>query len=113
MKFVAIIIKPLIFGFKAGIVTVYIVLSLAGYKCLCKWALEVVISYMTIAIYVTKFWKITHMGAPETIRNFEFSMALLTAETTFKNIVLIILGINDLLQSYMGRNSMLNAAFKS
>jgi len=33
--------------------------------------------------YVTEFWKITHMGAP---RIFEFSMALLTAETVFKNI---------------------------
>jgi len=35
---------------------------------------------------VTEFWKITHMGAPETIRIFEFTMALLIAETTFKNI---------------------------
>jgi len=49
------------------------------------------------------------MVVPETIRIFEFSIALLIAETTF----LVILGINDLLQSYMGRNSMLNAAFKS
>jgi len=52
---------------------------------------------------VTEFWKITHMGAPETIRIFEFSMTLLITETTFKNIsklyVLVILGINDLLQS--------------
>jgi len=41
-------------------------------------------------------------------------MALLIAETAFKNISkLVILGINDLLQSYMGRNSMLNAAFKN
>jgi len=37
-------------------------------------------------LYVTEFWKITHMGAPKTIRIFEFSMALLIAETTFKNI---------------------------
>jgi len=36
--------------------------------------------------YVTEFWKITHMGVPETIRIFEFSMALLIAETTLKNI---------------------------
>jgi len=36
--------------------------------------------------YVTGFWNITHMGGPETIRIFEFSMALLTAETTSKNI---------------------------
>jgi len=36
--------------------------------------------------FVTEFWKITHMGAPETIRIFEFSMALLITETTFKNI---------------------------
>jgi len=65
---------------------------------------------------VTEFWKITHMAAHETIRVFEFRMALLIAETTFKNISKlypVILGINDLLQSYMGRNSMLNAAFKS
>jgi len=61
---------------------------------------------------VTEFWKITHMVVPETIRIFEYSMALLIAETTFKNIskLPVILGINDLLQSYMGRNSMLNAA---
>jgi len=38
------------------------------------------------SIYVTEFWKITHMGVPETIRIFEFSMALLIAEATFKNI---------------------------
>jgi len=37
-------------------------------------------------IIVTGFWKITHMGAPETIRFFEFSMALLIVQTTFKNI---------------------------
>jgi len=37
-------------------------------------------------IYVTEFWKITHMGTPETTRIFEFSMALLIAETTFENI---------------------------
>jgi len=36
--------------------------------------------------YVTEFWKIAHMGTPETIRIFEFSMALLTAGTAFKNI---------------------------
>jgi len=38
-----------------------------------------------IFLYVTEFWKITHMGVPETIRIFEFSMALLIVETTFKN----------------------------
>jgi len=32
----------------------------------------------------TEFWKITHMGTPETIKIFEFSMALLIAETTSK-----------------------------
>jgi len=37
-------------------------------------------------IIVTELWKITHMGAPKTTRIFEFSMTLLTAETTFKNI---------------------------
>jgi len=37
-------------------------------------------------VFVTEFWKITHMGTPETIRIFEFSMALLIVETTFKNI---------------------------
>jgi len=31
---------------------------------------------------VTEFWKITHMVAPETIRIFELSMALLIAEIT-------------------------------
>jgi len=36
--------------------------------------------------YVIEFWKITHMVVPETIRIFEFSMALSIAETTFKNI---------------------------
>jgi len=50
------------------------------------------------SVFVTEFWKITHMGAPETIRIFEFSMALLIAETTFKTL-LVILAINDLLQS--------------
>jgi len=39
---------------------------------------------MFVLIIVTEFWKITHMGAPETIRIFEFSMALLIAETTLK-----------------------------
>jgi len=61
---------------------------------------------------MTEFWKITHMVVPEPIRIFEFSMALLIAETTFK-IFLVILGINDLLQSYTDRNSMLNAAFNN
>jgi len=36
--------------------------------------------------YVTGFWKITHVVATEIIRIFEISMALLIAETTFKNI---------------------------
>jgi len=36
--------------------------------------------------FVTEFWKIPHMDAPETIRIFEFSMALLIAVITFKNI---------------------------
>jgi len=55
------------------------------------------------------------MVMPKTIRIFEFSMALLVAETTFKKFQnsTCNLGINDLLQSYMGRNSMLNAAFKN
>jgi len=35
---------------------------------------------------VTKFWKITHMVAPETIGIFELSMALLIAETTFSKL---------------------------
>jgi len=34
-------------------------------------------------LYVTGFWKITHMGAPETIRIFEFSMTLLIVQTIF------------------------------
>jgi len=51
------------------------------------WALVLCLIYTHgITIYVTEFWKITHMGAPETIRIFEFSMVLLIAETTFKNI---------------------------
>jgi len=33
-------------------------------------------------LYVIEFWKIIHMVAPETTRIFEFSMALLIAETT-------------------------------
>jgi len=45
----------------------------------------VLLEYL-INLFVTGFWKITHMGAPETIRIFELSMALLTAETTYKNI---------------------------
>jgi len=39
-----------------------------------------------LTLNVTEFWRITHMVAPETIRIFEFSMALLIAKTTFKNI---------------------------
>jgi len=39
-----------------------------------------------ISVYVTEFWKITHMVVPETMKIFEFSMALLIAETTLKNI---------------------------
>jgi len=35
---------------------------------------------------VTEFWKTTHMFVPETIIIFEFSMALLIADTNFKNI---------------------------
>jgi len=54
------------------------------------------------------------MVTPETIRIFEFSMVLLIDKTTFKNIstlyLLHILVINDLLQSYIGRNLMLNAS---
>jgi len=40
----------------------------------------------TQCVYVTEFWKITHMSVPEPIRIFEFIMALLIAETTFRNI---------------------------
>jgi len=40
----------------------------------------------TGSVNVTGFWKITHMGAPETIRIFDFSMALLIVQTIFKNI---------------------------
>jgi len=40
----------------------------------------------TQCTFVTEFWKITHMVMPEIIRIFEFSMTLLIAETTFKNI---------------------------
>jgi len=36
------------------------------------------------SVNVTEFWKITDMGAPETIRIFEFSMALLIAEILLK-----------------------------
>jgi len=42
--------------------------------------------FLLDCIIVTEFWKITHMVAPETIRIFELSMALLIAENTFKNI---------------------------
>jgi len=48
--------------------------------------LLVVVLSMKAMTYVTGFWKITNMVAPETIRIFEFSMALLIVETTFKNI---------------------------
>jgi len=44
------------------------------------------LGYEICDIFVTEFWKITHMGVPETIRIFEFSLELLIAETTFKNI---------------------------
>jgi len=37
-------------------------------------------------VYVTEFWKITLMVAPETIRIFELSMMLRIEEATFKNI---------------------------
>jgi len=51
-------------------------------------AIYIVLNYFALNKYiiVTEFWKITHMGAPETIRIFEFSMALLIVEITFKNI---------------------------
>jgi len=49
--------------------------------------------------FVTEFWKITHMGMPETIRIFEFSMALLIAATTFKNISNSTFDFRHLLQS--------------
>jgi len=44
------------------------------------------IKYLLKNACVTKFWKITHMVVPETIKIFELSMALLIAEKTFKNI---------------------------
>jgi len=47
------------------------------------------------------------MVAPETIRIFEFSIAQLIAEKQLLKVFLnstCNLGINDLLQSYMGRN---------
>jgi len=53
------------------------------YIAATKKEFELHIYYMT---YVTEFWKITHMVVPETIKIFEFSMVLLIAETTFKNI---------------------------
>jgi len=43
------------------------------------------LSHLNATKFVTEFWKITHIGVPETIRIFEFSMALLIAERTFLN----------------------------
>ena len=37
-------------------------------------------------IFVTEFWKITHMGMPEIIKIFMFSELLLQAAHRFKNI---------------------------
>jgi len=36
--------------------------------------------------YLIGFWKITHIGVPETITIFEFSMVLLIVQTIFTNI---------------------------
>ena len=37
-----------------------------------------------VTLNVTEFWKITLMGAPETIRVFVFTMMLLTSENLFQ-----------------------------
>jgi len=42
-------------------------------------------------IYVTEFWKITLMVAPETITIFESNMVLLTKENTFQNNSILVL----------------------
>jgi len=43
------------------------------------------------AIYVTEFWKITLMVMPETIRIFQFTIMLLTAEKPSKIFLTIFL----------------------
>jgi len=40
--------------------------------------------------YVTEFWKITLMGAPEIIRIFEFTTILLTSQKIFKYFTLFL-----------------------
>ena len=37
---------------------------------------------VNLVVYVTEFWKIILMVVPETIRIFDFTMVLLTAENT-------------------------------
>jgi len=66
-----------------GQVTIFIhaCLDLRKPSKLCYWF---ILYSCIMIIYVTEFWKITHMSGPETIRIFDFSMALLIAETTFK-----------------------------
>jgi len=51
-----------------------------------KYMITYEITYFIENLFVTEFRKITQLVAPETIRIFEFSMARLIAETTFKNI---------------------------
>jgi len=51
-------------------------------KIAASYKLSVVIYYQ-VATYVTEFWKITLMGAPEIIRIFEFTTILLTSKNTF------------------------------
>ena len=41
--------------------------------------------HSNVSIYVTEFWKITHMGAREIIRIFMFSGLLIRAGNSFEN----------------------------
>jgi len=63
---------------------------------------------------VTEFWKITHMVTPETIGIFDFH-GTGNSRKSFPNIsesLLVILGHFDLLNTQMGKNSVLNATLK-
>ena len=60
----------------------YTVVSLLTQLCLLGRCLE---STFT-SLFVTEFWKITHMGTNEKIRIFMFSELLIRAGHSFKNI---------------------------
>ena len=49
-----------------------------------------------VGAYVTKFWKITLMGAPEIIKIFEFTTILLTSQKHILNISTLFLVIQSI-----------------